>query len=236
MTETILAPKVRELIEKLSAAIEQHWGFVVQLRNAEADRRSNQEQLGLHQNRLTERHMELARSGSEPPEEPFEEEGLITRISSKGRFYEARVQLCQESVSASQQKVQALKKALFPAFREIGLSLYQRKIAMFEKTARELSAEYTDLMCIKALCDLPGHIQVPQFHLALFYVGPDEVQIPDSRHWSDTSYRGELYEALQALRGEIAQMEACKIEPPLIEPDPDLSTQPGTEPLVDQKA
>jgi hypothetical protein len=213
LTETIIAPKVRELIEKLGAATKRHKGLVVALRSAEADQLAHEEQLGILRIRIEERHTELARSGPLPPEEPFEEETLLTKLTSKGRFHAARVRLCQESVASSQTEIQALKDALWPAFREFGGELLHNRILAFEEAAKADQNAYIDIVSIKYGCNLDNSY-LPGLVIGKLPIsgeGGDGAFINSTQIQTDHLY-GEAHQGVQALRAEIEQERNRPIE------------------------
>ena len=216
MTETISAPKVREQIEKLSAALERHNGFVVELQSAKANLHSNQEQLALLHSRLAERNMELARSGSPLPEEPFEEEALIAKLTRQGRVYEARVQLCAESVSSSQTGIQTLKEALGLAFREFGMDLYQSKIAVLQEAARALRAALFDALTVREDCRLPFSVWIPEIIIGQIAPREPRGNFLDTRSLDANYLTGETHEALRAFTTEVEQSLKCQFEPPSV--------------------
>lgn len=229
LTETIQAPKIRELIEKLKAAIERHKSVVAELRSAEANLRSNAEQVGLLQNRLAERNMELARSGSQPPEDPFEEEALITKVSSKGRFYEARVQLRREAVASSLASIEDLRAALRPAFTELGRELLQNSLIAFEEAAKATKDAYIEAIAIKHVCNLPSFYMpgVVIGRLPISKAGGEGAFLHSERLEARHLY-GDAHDALQTLRAEIEQMVTCQVEPPLIDGAAAASEQSGS--------
>jgi hypothetical protein len=218
LAETITAPKVRELIEKLGAAIERHKGLVAELRSAEADQRSNQEELQRLENLLDERNMDLARSGSQPPEEPFEEESLIVKAESKSRFFLARVQLREEAVSASKTEIEGLKEALWPAFQEFCEDLWQRKLSVFEEAARALKRAYIDLICIKAASNFRDDRFPPAVIIGRLPTDNQDGPLLHCQRITDADRCGEIHEALQTQRAEMEQLIAC----PTVGPATDL--------------
>lgn len=213
MTETIMAPKVRELIEKLNAAIARHKGLLVELRCAKADQRSHEEQIGTLQRRVEERHTDLARSGSLPPEEPFEEETLVTRLASKGRFHAARVRICNESVATNQKDIQTLKDALWPALEEFGTGLLEDRLHAYEKAAIVLRDLFMDVLSIRWDCNLPNTAFLPGVVIgALPSTGGMGGAFLDSRAMVIRDLAGQMHEALQPLRAEVEQMVTCPVE------------------------
>jgi hypothetical protein len=221
LAETITAPKVRELTEKLSAAIERHKGLVAELRSAEADQRSNQEELQRLESRLKELNLDLARSGAQPPEEPFKEESLIAKTESKGRFHQARVQIRAEAVSASKTEIEGLKGSMWPAFQEFCADLWQRKLLVFEEAARALKKAYIDLICIKADSDTRDDRFPPAVIIGRLSTDKQDGPLLHCQRIGQADLCGEIHEALQTQRAEMEQLIAC----PIVGPATDLGVE-----------
>jgi hypothetical protein len=206
-----MAPMVRERVEQLRAAIEQHKGLAAELRNAKEDERSNQESLQNLEKRLEERFMELAEGGSVPPDVPLEDENLIKALESKRRFYETRVKLWRGRVQDSNAEIQAQRIALWPVFQDACRDLYQRKMVIFEEAARTLRQAYIDLIAIKDVSNINEGLFPPAVIIGQLPSDKRDGPLLDCRKVTKRDLFGDIHDALQAQLAEISQLIECNI-------------------------
>ncbi|HYW47258.1 MAG TPA: hypothetical protein VE959_30605 [Bryobacteraceae bacterium] len=216
--QQIDAPELRELMAQLDALHSKHAGIGTQASGADDELRQAEGELARLRARITERELELARSGSAVPEAPFEEDADTARAERRKRVLAARVRLCGEEVSASQAQIDELKHKLESAWVEWGAESYRQGLAQLRAAEIVVRDLYVRVIAWRGMFSgqpastfpSPGVVVIEDPYarsmVDRFIIHSDMTSI--DQIWRPLA--GDLPAALQALRAEIDRAKAGK--------------------------